>query len=261
MPLKFKYPKREEIPAEQLALYVERDGAFVLDVEGVVEKTKLEEFRNNNIDLRQKLEAATSKLTRFDGIDPEAARKLADEKKALEEQLKTGQGSDIDKVIAARLKPLQESLDAIKAEREKIERQLREKEVNQAVLGAATKRGLRPSAQDDILLRASRVIKFDNGVAKVVDASGNVRYGADAVTPMSLDAWVESQLVDAPHLFESNAGGGAHGNGSGGAGHVGNGQNPWKKETFNLTEQGRLAKSDPVRARQLAAAAGVSLSV
>lgn len=32
--------------------------------------------------------------------------------------------------------------------------------------------------------------------------------------------------------------------------------NPWKKETLNLTEQGRILKSDPERARELATAAG-----
>jgi hypothetical protein len=36
---------REEIPAELQALYVEREGAFVLDAEGVVEKARVEELR------------------------------------------------------------------------------------------------------------------------------------------------------------------------------------------------------------------------
>ena len=36
MPLKFK--SRDEIPAEQAALYVERDGGWVLDVDGAADK-------------------------------------------------------------------------------------------------------------------------------------------------------------------------------------------------------------------------------
>jgi len=43
-----------------------------------------------------------------------------------------------------------------------------------------------------------------------------VRVGKDGITPMTLDEWVEQQVADAPHLFESNAGGGAASNGSGG---------------------------------------------
>ena len=35
--------------------------------------------------------------------------------------------------------------------------------------------------------------------------------------------------------------------------------NPFAKETFNLTEQGKLLKTDPAAARQLAAAAGVTI--
>lgn len=35
--------------------------------------------------------------------------------------------------------------------------------------------------------------------------------------------------------------------------------NPFAKDTFNLTEQGRLFKEDPVRARELASAAGIQI--
>ena len=70
MALKYKYGKREEIPAEQAALYVEREGAFYLDAEGATDKAKVDELRNHNIELRRKLEDFTS---RFEGIDPEAA--------------------------------------------------------------------------------------------------------------------------------------------------------------------------------------------
>jgi hypothetical protein len=36
MPLKFKLNSKEEIPMEAQSLYVERDGAWLLDVDGVV---------------------------------------------------------------------------------------------------------------------------------------------------------------------------------------------------------------------------------
>jgi len=37
--------------------------------------------------------------------------------------------------------------------------------------------------------------------------------------------------------------------------------NPWKKETFNLTSQGQIAKEDPVKAVKLAAEAGITLEL
>ncbi len=40
MALKFKLKSKDEIPAELVNLYVERDGAWLLDVEGAVEKVR-----------------------------------------------------------------------------------------------------------------------------------------------------------------------------------------------------------------------------
>ena len=68
MALKFKFKSKEEIPADQQALYVERDNGWMLDVDGVVDKSKLEEFRANNIALSNQL---AEQKKRFEGIDPE----------------------------------------------------------------------------------------------------------------------------------------------------------------------------------------------
>ena len=62
MPLKFKFKSREEIPSGQESLYIERDGAFVLDVEGAVEKTRLDEFRHTNVALRREVESLNTRL-------------------------------------------------------------------------------------------------------------------------------------------------------------------------------------------------------
>jgi hypothetical protein len=74
---------------------------------------------------------------------------------------------------------------------------------------------------------------------------------------MTLEEWVDTQVTEAPHLFESNAGGGAAGNGSGGAAGGGGPQkNPFKRGAdWNLTEQMRLLKADPALAQRLKAAA------
>jgi hypothetical protein len=49
MALKFKAKSKEEIPSELQSLYVERDGAFVLDVEGAVDKARVDEFRKSKV--------------------------------------------------------------------------------------------------------------------------------------------------------------------------------------------------------------------
>ena len=81
-----------------------------------------------------------------------------------------------------------------------------------------------------------------------------MRVGKDGVAALTLEEWIEAQVSEAPHLFEGNAGGGAAGNGSGGAGNR-SGRNPFRKETWNLTEQFKLQKTDPALAARLKAAA------
>jgi hypothetical protein len=257
MALKFKYAKKEEVPAEHAALYVERDGAFYADIEGVTDKAKADELRNHNIELRKQIEVDKA---RFDGIDPEEIKQLKAEKQRLEEerQLKAG---EVDKVVENRVRTLKsdwdKQLSAVTGERDSLNGRLTTIQIDQGVLTAATKRGLRPTAIPDITARARTVFKLVNGAPRAFEADGQtVRYGRDGVSPMTLEEWVDTQVADAPHLFESNAGGGAAGTPAGGG--TGNNRavkNPFRKDTWNVTEQMRLLKSDPGLAARLEAAA------
>ena len=255
MPLKFKAKSKDEIPAEHQALYVERDGVWVLDVDGGVDKSKLDEFRNTNVALLKQLEEHKQ---RFEGIDPDAVKKLAEEKRKLEEaqQLKAG---EVERVLESRVKaatsPLEKQLGALTAERDSLHARLSSIQIDQAVLTEATKRGLRATAIPDITARAKTTFRLVNGVPQAFEADGQTaRMGKDGLTPLTVPEWIDAQVSDAPHLFESNAGGGAAGDGSGGAGNR-SGKNPFRKETWNLTEQMRLQKSDPRLAQRLKAAA------
>ena len=259
MALKYKVKTREEIPTEQAALYVERDGAFVMDVEGATDKAKADELRNHNIELRKQIEDSNA---RFAGIDPEEVRKLAVEKARLEEerQLKAG---ELEKVVESRVKGLkadwEKQVTSLTTEREGLHAQLTSIQIDQGVITTATKRGLRPTAIPDITARARTVFKLVNGAPQAFEADGKtVRYGRDGVTPMTLEEWVDAQVSDAPHLFEGNAGGGAAGDVSGGGASTRanrSGRNPFRKESWNLTEQMRLAESDPGLTARLKAAA------
>jgi hypothetical protein len=255
MPLKYKYPSKDQVPAEQAALYVERDGAWILDADGVVEKSKLDEFRTTNVAL---LKERDDLKKRFEGIDPDEFHQLADDKRKLEEaqQVKAG---EVDKVIEARLKTARAGWEkehgVVVAERDTLHGRLTAIQIDQAVVTEATKRGLRPTAIPDITSRARTNFKLVNGVPQAFEADGQTaRMGKDGITPMTLAEWVDALVSDAPHLFESNAGGGAASNGSGGVGNR-SVKNPFRKETWNLTEQMKLQKTDPQLAKRLRAAA------
>ena len=73
---------------------------------------------------------------------------------------------------------------------------------------------------------------------------------------IGLDDVLKPMRESSPHLFKNAGGTGGYDLAGGGKPPV---NNPFAKETCNLTEQGRLFKQNPEQARQMAAAAGVKL--
>ena len=74
--------------------------------------------------------------------------------------------------------------------------------------------------------------------------------------PIGLEDVLKPMREESPHLFKAAGGAGGYKPAGGGNPPA---SNPFAKETFNLTEQGRLFKQNPEQARQMAAAAGVKL--
>ncbi len=246
MALKNKYASAGEVPAELKPFYVERDGAWLLDSE------RNEELRLTNVTVMKERDAL---LKRFEGIDPDAVRQLADEKRKLEEaaQLKAG---EFEKVLEARTKAAvtatEQKYAPKLAELDTVNGRLSALLIDDAVVSEATKRGLRTTALPDLKARARMTFKLVNGVPQAFDGE-TARTGKDGFSPLTLAEWVDSLVSDAPHLFEANAGGGATGSGSRGAGS--GVVNPFRKESWNLTEQVKLLKTNPGLAARLKASA------
>src|SRR3954467_6616311 len=141
MALKLKYKSKDEVPAELQAIYVEREGELVLDVDGVVDKSKHDEFRAANIALKKELE---EQKKRFEGIDPDEVRKLSEEKLKLEEaqQLKVG---EVEKVLETRLKNAKSEWEkqfaTVSAERDSLTGRLTAIQIDQGVTTVATRKG------------------------------------------------------------------------------------------------------------------------
>ena len=175
------------------------------------------------------------------------------------------QQAAVDRVISERLnraqskweKDFKEKLEQAKTEAEKLakmnadqkaeyERKKREEELA-AREADITKRELRAQALEQLA---------EKGLPKQL-ADILVYTDADS-TNTSLEAVEKSfkEAVEAginERLRRSGAPGGAGGGGT-------NSQaNPWKKETFNLTEQGRILRENPELAKQLKVAAGIKI--
>ncbi len=84
MALKFKLKSKDEVPAELVNLYVERDGAWHLDVEGAVDPASVEELRR----------ASKAKLEEAQQI------KAGEVEKVVETRLRAVKG-DLDKKLAS----------------------------------------------------------------------------------------------------------------------------------------------------------------
>jgi hypothetical protein len=190
-------------------------------------------------------------------------RKLAEDKRKLEEAQTLRSATtagEVEKVVEGRLKTAKTEWDkqfnAVTSERDSLNARLTAIQIDQGVITVATKKGLRPTAIPDITARARIVFKLVDGAPRAYEADGQtVRVGKDGITPMTLDEWVDQQVADAPHLFETNSGSGAASNGSGGAANNRSVKNPFRKETWNLTEQMKLQKTDPQLAARLKASA------
>lgn len=72
--------------------------------------------------------------------------------------------------------------------------------------------------------------------------------------PIGVDEVLKPMREASPHLFKNQQGGYSP---AGGGNPPAN--NPFAKDTWNMTEQGKIFRENPAQARQLAAAAGVKL--
>ncbi len=256
--MKRSYAKKEDIPQEFLALYEERDGKWVLkvEIEGLVPKEKIDEFRTNNIALQKQLDDLKKQ---FEGIDPEAAKKAVEEARKKEEAVLIKEGK-IEELLTKRTEAMRADYDKklkdLQTAQQKAEAELAKIVIEKGLAEAAAKGKVLSSAVDDVVMRGRGIFKMQEGKAVALNADGTAIFGKDG-KPLTIEEWVGQLPASAPHLFEPTSGSGARGAGSGGGGAR---KNPWSKEHFNLTEQGKLVRENLPEAKRLAAEAGKSIT-
>lgn len=215
MPLKAVLDTVDGVDAALKGLYDKgQDGKYYLQVEGMVPNERLVEFRNNNIELKRKLET-------FDGIDPVKYRELS----AREQQIKDAKLIDsgkVDELVAQRTAAMKAEYEgkitALDTTLKSTSSRLGSVLIDSAVKSAAVAIGVLPTAVDDVVLRAKSMFQVKDGQAVAVNDKGEVVYGRDPTKPLGVDEWVGGLKTAAPHLFEGMKGSGAPG--SGGRGNV-----------------------------------------
>jgi len=219
----------EKVPEAQRTLYVEKDGKYRLDVDGVEDTSGLKSALEKEREARKNEEKARKEFEkRFEGIDPDKTRQLmaqfedADEANLIKEG-KAGIDKIIEKRTAKLRQEFEKKLEEASAGREgalEVAGTFMDKVLENQVRAAATKAGLHPSAVDDAIIRAMGIFSIDDdGNAVQLDDEENIILGKDGKTPFSLEEWMGGMRESAPHWFPaSSSGGGAHGGKGGGAG-------------------------------------------
>lgn len=233
MSFKYKLPTLDGLPENHKIFYKSEGSEFVLDTEGVVSKDKLDEFRNNNIQLQQQLD-------KLKDVDPVKYRELIN----LDRQVKEGElikAGKLDEVVNLRVGEMRTTLQAQIDEQQMAlstsNQQLSLLLIDNQVKSAAIALGVHSTAVDDIVLRARTVYQVEKGSPVPKDGSGNIIYGKDGSTPMSIDDWAMSLKKTAPHLFVGSMGSGA--GGGRGAGNVDvSKMTPSQKISYGLTQGG-----------------------
>lgn len=207
MALKAFVDSLDDVDENLRGLYAERDGKYALTVEGMVPKDRLDEFRNNNLDLKRQIEDMQE---RFKGIDPETARELAT-KAAKERDKKLIDAGKVDELVSERVKAMQsdfeKNLKAVSSERDGMRQQLEGLLIDTAIRDAAAKAGVRATAVEDVLLRGRSTFRLVEGKAAAMDGDKQI-FGKNG-DPVTIDEWVSDLIDRAPHLFEQSQGGGS----------------------------------------------------
>ncbi len=224
MALELSYATADAVPDALKTAYVERDGKFFLDVGAMVSaedlaamKTKVDDFRTNNLSLTDKLKAFDGKKILTTEEQEEFAR-LADQEQLIKDK-KLIDAGQIDELLAgrtesmrgdfeAKIVSLEESLVTTKYTSSKHEKRLSELLVEVEigrVLSASTNNPVK-GALADIFSRAGATWRVnDEGKLVALNAKGDQVYGTEA-NPLTLDEWLVQTVKDAPYLFEGNKG-------------------------------------------------------
>jgi hypothetical protein len=262
MPIEYAYDNAESVPEGYADLYSEKDGKFVLTgVNGI--KTP-DDTNKLMLSLKNERKAhATTKanLERFAEFDPE---ELTTHMAELEQLRLTGgkiDDSQIEELVGQRLtlktKPLEKQIGTLTDQLGEAQKRVAAYEladtnrnIGDQLTKAATGAKVHTSALQDIAVIGLNIFELDElGNAVTREGIPNVTAG------ISPEVWLTEARDSRPHWWPESQNAGARGSGNGGS----FANNPFTRENWNLTEQGKLLTANRARAEQMAKAAGTTI--
>lgn len=215
MALKETIASLEDVGEALRPLYVERNGRYVLDVEGGVEDPAelLREARKARGDAEKALKGWTRQL----GItDPMKAVEALQRYRELEEKDLLGPRKWEAAVerraeeVAAELRVKEGTLIA---EAKQLRSRLEDVQLENGIRSAAAKAGVLPAAMDDAVFYAKTVWKLKEGKPVAMNGDAPLYSSIDPTQPMALDEWVSERAKDRAHWFGPSRAAVVHQNG------------------------------------------------
>jgi hypothetical protein len=242
-PLPASAESLDKIPEAFRSEYEQRDGKFHLKLEGephgYVSKSKLDEFRTNNIELDRKAKELEEKFAKYKGIDPDQARADREEAKKLKDQklIDAGQLDELvnqrvaDRETAAALKEaeLQKDRDKERDEKEQLQRELSQRIRSDAIrdLALSKRFAVKPAKIGLITMLAEHGdhegVRWAPNEKREMVATKNGQPAFShkkAGEPLGLEEWLEGVLKENPEFLLTSSGGGATGSTAGGGNAV-----------------------------------------
>jgi len=265
--LKAIYETAEEIPASAAEFYVERNGQFELQVDGMKTTGDIERLQTALSNERSSHKDTKSRYNWVGDLSSDEVQQLRDAQEDLQHQLETRPAGLSDEQVeeraerlaARKMRGTERELTSLREERqsylnaislhEAAQAQRSIKDSVETALSGQNSIKVVESAREDIIPFAERIMTI-NEAGEAVTRDG---VGFEPGLPFS-EVLADLQATGRrSHWFPGNTGAGASGS-KGAAANLGS--NPFADN--NLTEIGKIVKTDPTKARTLAKAAGVN---
>ena len=266
--LDFVVDDLETVDEAYRALYKQGTGddkKFYLQVKGVKTQkdvdavtTALTKERDAHKKTKDDLRGVKAKVEAFGELDPDEVHEKLDRlagmeadpnnKDKLEETVKSRVESQITRIKAPlerELKLAKEQLTEATSLVTGFQTKERDRAIDDEVRRVATEAKVIPGALDDVLIIARNYLQ--------VDEHGKI---TTKETGLTAGDWMRDQAQTRTHWFPQSKGAGAQG---GGQQPTNQEQNPFSHKSWNLTEQGKVVKTDHAKAEQLAKAAGTTI--
>lgn len=225
----------EALPEAVRAEYKPSGANFALDVEGMVPKGKVDEFRETNTKLMKEKADLEVQLGKFSGIDLEKYQQLEETERKIADKTLIDAGK-VDELIAIKVAEatnkakgehatLAQQNEAEKKARATAEGLVRKMKRDRIIEEQAIKSGARPEALEDLITHADRFgwdLDETTGTLVAADPQGGKRFSLTKPgEPISLEEWVRDVVpAEKPFYFNDSAGGGAGGGKGAGTGRT-----------------------------------------